>query len=89
LCRLQPKTGDVETLFSKGQEKEILEEYEDAIVIYTAVIEIEPDNAFAYYCRGTTRFYNFEDKDGARADLEKAIELDYPVSQEDIALIFN
>ena len=78
-----------EAYFQRGFAKEHMNDGEGAIADFTKVIEIQPDQAFAYYCRGTSRFSNFGDKEGARADFVRAIELGYPVSQEEIALIFE
>ena len=54
-------------------------EYEEAIVAFTAAIEIDPKNAEAYACRGQTYILSGETEENlsfALADFEQALELD-------------
>ena len=74
------KIIDKETLYAQkldeAQKLSDEKKYEDAIKVYTEVIEIKPDSAEAYYNRA--RHYNLLDQEEkSMQDLNKAIELNY------------
>ena len=58
-----------------GNAKNYLKDYYGAIADYTKAIELDPDDASAYYNRGVAKNY-LKDYYGAIADYTKAISLD-------------
>ena len=51
-----------------------LGEYDNALSVYDAIIDLKPKDAVSYYRRGTLKL-NLNDTDGAVADFDKAVEL--------------
>ena len=49
-------------------------QYEEAIELYSKAIEVDPKNAYTYYCRGFS-FYRSKKYDKALKDYNKAVEL--------------
>lgn len=75
-CTKSEKTLTAVELSNLG-EKYLLEmDYEQAVVYFTRVIEIEPMNTRAYIGRGNAYVFWNEQLDFAKADYEKAIEID-------------
>jgi len=68
-------TPEVEKLFTDGQFKFMDEEYEEAIVSFTKVIELEPTFAKAYQARAIA-YLRKGDNEKALADINKAIEIE-------------
>lgn len=66
---------DIEPNYHYVLNKDTLGNREDAIKDYTNAIEIDPNNSFAYYKRGTLKF-TLGDKEGAIRDYSRAIEID-------------
>ena len=51
-----------------------LGEYDDAVAVYDAIINLKPKDETAFFMRGTMKLY-MADSEGAKADFDKAIEL--------------
>jgi len=62
--------------FSRAIDKQEQGDYYGAISDYTKVIEINPNDANAYYNRGNIKGRDLKDNNGALLDLNKSLELD-------------
>lgn len=69
----------------QGDRKFKLEDYQGAIADYTRAIELNPDDAAAYFSRGLA-YLGFGRKDQAREGFMKAMELGYRVPPEALNL---
>lgn len=67
----------VKRLQGRADLKGMAQDYQGAIDDCNEIIKIEPKNANAYFTRGNAKF-GLRDKEGACADLKKAIELGKP-----------
>ena len=72
-----------DAIVNRAANKDEAGEYDAAIKDYTHVIELEPENAMAYFNRGNSKL-NKDDKSGACADWHKALELGAGYAQERI-----
>ena len=70
---LDPKHANA--YFKRGNARNDLGEYLDAIADYTEVININPNIAKAYLLRGTIKNNALGDKHGSLIDLQKAAQL--------------
>ena len=76
LSQCKPKSSMPEsehTLMEKGYKKLRSQEYQEAIRLFTSILDLNPENAEAYIYRGLCK-YHIEDYDGALTDYNKAIE---------------
>ena len=72
-----------EEFFEKGNVKDYLQDYNGAISDYNKAIEINPNNAEAYYNRGFAKI-NLGQKDSGCLDLSKAGKLGHSQDYEAI-----
>ncbi|CDX04954.1 Prokaryotic membrane lipoprotein lipid attachment site profile [Desulfitobacterium hafniense] len=86
-CSKPAETLSAAELLDLG-EKYLLElNYEQAVVCFTSVIEIEPKNVRAYVGRGNAYVLWNEQLDFAKSDYEKAIEIDDKCSDGYLGLV--
>ena len=65
---------DPDFYYERGRIRKLLEDYDNALLDYNKVIELDPQ-ADVYYSRGNLK-KRMDDFDGALSDFDKAIELD-------------
>jgi tetratricopeptide (TPR) repeat protein len=68
------KKRDIRTLFDRGVENVKANRYEEGLDYFNRVIELDPDNALAYYNRGYC-YYSMKQYEQAVPAFDKAIEL--------------
>ena len=72
---IELKPNNPDGYSKRGWAKQKLEDYYGAIADFTKLIELEPNNSYAYTNRGYSRVMSGGSKNGACADLRKAISL--------------
>jgi tetratricopeptide (TPR) repeat protein len=71
---VSPNSKDVDTYFTQGFKKVELKNFRGAIADFNKILEIDPNNAYAYLGRGFSRF-GLESYEGAKKDFDKALEI--------------
>lgn len=75
-CQSEEKPLSIEELLSLGEKYLLCLDYEQAIVCFTRIIDIDPMNVRAYVRRGDVYVIWNEQLELAKPDYEKAIEID-------------